>query len=123
MEITEIKKKATGIYMIAIGSAIIIVWSMILGFESLKEEKIEIIFHLISEFFTASVCIAGGLGHLLDRKRSKLIISFGLGALIYSVINASGYYLENGNIITVILFIALLIVSTMIALRTLKKHT
>ena len=121
MEITEIKKKATGIYMITIGSAIIIVWSMILGFDSLKEEKIEIIFHLISEFFTASVCIAGGLGLLLDRKRSKLIISFGLGALIYSVINASGYYLENGNIITVIIFIVLLLVSIMIALRILKR--
>ncbi|MEE4258163.1 MAG: hypothetical protein V2I62_00250 [Bacteroidales bacterium] len=121
MKIMVIKKKATGIYMMVIGLSVIVAWMMILGFESPKEGKIELIFHLISEFVMASICIVGGLGLLLDRERSKLIISFGLGALIYSIINASGFYLENGSIITVIIFIVLLLVSIMIAYRILKS--
>ncbi len=63
----------------------------------------------------ASVCIVGGI--LLLRKNSlgKPVTSIGLGMVLYSVLNAAGYYGELGNTPMMIMFIFLFVLS-MVAL-------
>lgn len=77
--------------------------------------RTELSFHLFSEFLMASVCIVGGI--LLLRKNSlgKPVTSIGLGMVLYSVLNAAGYYGELGNTPMMIMFIFLFVLS-MVAL-------
>ena len=77
-----------------------------------SEGRAELSFHLFSEFLLASVCIVGGI--LLLRKNSpgKPVSSIGLGMVIYSVLNAAGYYRESGNTTMMIMFICLFLLST-----------
>lgn len=82
--------------------------------------RTELSFHLFSEFLMASVCIVGGI--LLLRKNSlgKPVTSIGLGMVLYSVLNAAGYYGELGNTPMMIMFIFLFVLSMVALLNNLQ---
>lgn len=109
------KTKVAGYYSVFIGISVIAMWLMILKNGSVPEGRTELSFHLFSEFLMASVCIVGGI--LLLRKNSlgKPVTSIGLGMVLYSVLNAAGYYGELGNTPMMIMFIFLFVLS-MVAL-------
>jgi len=85
-------------YAIIIGTIIILTWVLILLNNNDFQEGIkELTFHLISEFIMAFTCITGGV--LIHRKKITgcFIVFIGFGMLIYSTLNAGGYYLELGD--------------------------
>ncbi len=111
-------KKAIGIYSITLGISIIGLWVFILMKGDMKEGPFESTFHLISEFLMATLCILGGLQALSQQKAIPLpLLTIAHAMVIYSVLNAAGYYAETSGIIMALPFIILCTISAI----TLKK--
>lgn len=108
-------KKILGLYSIAVGIAVLLMWAIMLSFRQLPEGKIELTFHLASEFLMAAMCLLGGLLLLNKKPAAKTINTLGLGLLLYSVLNASGYYAERNEFSMVVMF-SVLTVMTAIAI-------
>jgi hypothetical protein len=104
--------KIVAYYSIFIGISVIALWIMILLTESPPEGRTELSFHLFSEFLMALLCLVSGILLLGNKPMGKLLNILGLGMVIYSVLNAAGYYGERNEIQMMILFITLLILTT-----------
>lgn len=107
----KMKRKILAYYSIFIGSSVIAMWTMILLKDSLQEGKTELSFHLSSEFIMALLCLFSGILLLRQKQAGKLLNLTGLGMVVYSVLNAAGYYGERGDYSIMIMFIILLILS------------
>lgn len=105
------EKKIAGYYSIFIGISVILMWSMILSNEKPPEGKTEMSFHLFSEFLMAIMCIISGVLILRKNAIARPLNFLALGMVIYSVLNAAGYYGELGNNPMMIMFIVLLLLS------------
>lgn len=106
------KTKIVAYYSIFIGISVIAMWVMILLTETTPEGKTELSFHLFSEFLMALLCLVSGILLLRNKPMTKLLNILGLGMVIYSVLNAAGYYGEKNEIPMMIMFIVLLILTT-----------
>lgn len=60
----------------------------------------------------ALLCLVSGILLLTDKPLSRLLNILALGMVIYSVLNAAGYYGEQKDIPMMIMFIALLILTS-----------
>lgn len=58
----------------------------------LKTKPTQIFFHLVAEFFTSIMLIIGGLGYLTEQSWGTAVFFIAVGMLIYSTINAAGFY-------------------------------
>lgn len=114
--------KAIGIYSIFIGLAVIGLWVMILATGSITEGSVEMTFHLISKFSMATLSIIAGILLLLKSHGGFYLTFTSLGMIIYSVLNAAGYYGQRNDLAFLMLFIGLLLFSV-IALITLYQIT
>lgn len=76
---------------------------------------LELAFHLTAELLTAFALIAAGIGLLTGRKWATRLLLVSLGMVLYSVINAAGFYAQLGDWPTVAAFVALT-VTTLVAL-------
>ena len=115
------KNKIIALYSIFLGFSVIGMWIMLLITEPVPEGKTEMAFHLTSEIIMALLCITGGIHWLLNWKYAKTIIVVGFGMIIYSVLNAAGYYAERNNFSFVVLFIIILTV-TLVAIVFLIRN-
>lgn len=97
-----------GYYSFFIGVCILGMWMMILFKGIIPEGKTEITFHLVSEFLMAGICILSGIMLLFRKRNGRILCIAGLSMVIYSVLNAAGYYGERHETPMVILFILLL---------------
>ncbi len=100
-------KKASCIYSILIGICMLGIWGMLLSTGQVTElntEPYRIAAHIISEVITAGLLICGGIAVLCKKMWGKIIHHVSLGALLYSVFTAGGYYLQNGNVPMVLMF-------------------
>jgi len=100
-----------GAYSIFLGVSVLLMWIMILSGETLSEGKTEVSFHLISEFLMALLCILGGLYLVRRRKAGSNLSLVAHAMVVYSVLNAAGYYGERGEAIMVLMFLVLLLLS------------
>lgn len=105
------KNRIVGGYTIFIGISVIAMWIMILNGPTLPEGKTELGFHLFSEFLMAIICIISGLRLWLNKPSAKILNVCGLGMVIYSVLNAAGYYGEKGETVMLLMFIILTILT------------
>lgn len=101
-----------GFYSIFLGISVLCMWSFILLTEPIQEGKNEMTFHLVSEFIMAVLCILSGLTLLKKRKKNLNIAAHAM--VIYSVLNAAGYYAERGDKAMIILFVILGIISSIV---------
>ena len=108
------KNKIIGVYSLAIGVAVIALWLIILSGSSMAEGKLEQSFHLASEFLMATFLIVSGILVLSRKHPGRLFNMAALGMLIYSVLNAAGYYGERGDTPMLILFILIAVISIVI---------
>ena len=108
------KTKIISIYSIFIGIAVLAMWTMILVKGNIHEGQTELTFHLVSEFLMAIICIVSGVLLLGKHKHAKLLNIFGLGMVIYSVLNAAGYYGERGDNSAMSMFIVLFVITPVI---------
>ena len=112
------KNKIIGVYSLVLGVAVIAMWLIILRGSSVTEGKLEMSFHLASEFLMATFLIVSGVLVLRRRHPGRLFNMAALGMVIYSVLNAAGYYGAQGNTPLMIMFIVITVVSIVI----LKLH-
>lgn len=98
------RNKIIGICSAVIGVAVIVMWLVILNGPSLPETKTELSFHLASEFLMATLLIVSGILVLRRKHPGRLINMAALGMLIYSVLNAAGYYGDKGETPALIMF-------------------
>lgn len=108
------KKKLIAGYSIFLGISVIFLWVFILKPADQQEGKLEMGFHLMSEFLMACFCIVSGIKILLKHKESLLINSAAHGMVVYSVANAAGYYGERGNWPMTVVFLLIFCVSLII---------
>lgn len=109
-------------YSISIGILIIISWISILLINNiLPEGKIELTFHILSEFIMGIICLTGGIYIHFNRRYGFYLTLIAMGMLIYSTLNAAGYYLENNNSIISFLM-SILFITTVLLIVVLIKY-
>jgi hypothetical protein len=108
---TPLKTTIIGWYTVLMGILIILLWTFILKPASQEEGRMEMGFHLMSEFLMACFCIAGGVKLFFKKKDSSLIIMLAHGMIIYSTANAAGYYGEREIWTLTIMFLFLFSIS------------
>ncbi len=115
------KDKATGWYSILLGFSVIFLWIFILKPFSRAEGRLEMGFHLLSEFFMACLCIAGGVMVLKSNIKSSRLILLAHGMVMYSTANAAGYYGEMELWPMAVMFLILFSISLLIVLINLAS--
>jgi hypothetical protein len=119
--------KTSGIYSLVLGCCIFILWIFILSGTPLEEGRVELTFHLISEWVMASLCIGSGLCLIRGMRKALKLSLVAHSMVIYSLLNAAGYYAQrgDGNIATlfiVLLFPSILILSFASGLKNSKSN-
>jgi len=105
------KTRIIGYFSVIVGISVIGMWAMILSSGNLPEGKTEISFHLASEFLMALLCLISGILLLRGKSAGKILNITALGMVVYSVINAAGYYGERDNPAMMLMFIVLLLLT------------
>jgi uncharacterized membrane protein len=106
--------KLIGGYSILLGLSVIIMWIQIIMNESIPEGKTEMSFHLFSEFLMALLCLLSGFLLIRQKPKGQITNATAHAMVVYSLINAIGYYVERNEKSMVVLFIILAIVSFII---------
>lgn len=114
-------RKVAAVYSIVIGISVLAMWSMTILTGGIKEGPIEIFFHLVSEFLMAILLLIGGIGLIRDKMYGRKIFLISNGMLLYSVLNAAGYFGQGGNMAMVILFFAIFMISSALLLYGLMR--
>jgi|SRR6056297_544002 len=117
-------RKVKAIFSVIIGFSILALWIMLFLTDQIPEidtELFRISFHIFSELLLAIILIISGIGLLRKSKRAEKLFLVAMGLLLYSVINAAGYYGQNGNWIMVVMFSAISLVSIMFTVFSFKK--
>lgn len=111
-------------YSIFLGISILGMWGFILTTEEVPEGPVELTFHLISEFLMALSALTAGILMFRNHRYGKSLGIVAHGMVLYSVLNASGYYAERGETLFPLLFLLLMLVSLWsIAQLVIKKET
>ena len=100
-------RKTAGIFSIIVGLSIIGMWLMFYFTGSISEldtEPARIIMHLMAEFVTALALIVGGWGQLKLKAWGEKLYLLATGALIYTIIQSPGYFLQTGEVGFVVIF-------------------
>lgn len=101
------KDALISIIYIIIGIGIIGLWIMLLGTSQVPEletEPIAIVFHIVIECIMGVLSILSGIWLFRQRTYYKQLILFTNGLLVYSVVNSSGYYGDQGEVGMIIMF-------------------
>jgi len=117
------KNRIIGAYSVFLGLSLVGLWIMILLNGDIPEGRTEMSFHLTSEFLMALLAFISGILLWRDRPRARLLSVLAHGMVIYSVLNAAGYYGERSNTGMMLMFILLLLISLLICLFHLLHET
>lgn len=115
-------RKVIGYYSILLGVSVIGLWVMLLINQEQPEGNIELAFHLFSEFLMAMLCLTGGYLLLKKKVIGKTLNLFGFGLVIYSVLNAAGYYGQRNEYIMLIMFVVLFILTSVFTLMLFRLN-
>ena len=85
-------------------------WAMILLTQKVQEGEIAMGFRFYAEIPTV-ICLVSGVMLLKKMKFARETNMAGLAMLVYSTINAAGYYGQKGETPMMVMFIALAVVS------------
>lgn len=108
--------RAAAIYAIAVGVLMIAMWTFFLvsgQVPELTERPAEIILHLVAEFATAVILVAGGAAASAGNRFGEYVTVLGFGMLLYTIIVSPGYYVTRGETAFVAMF-AVLFVATVV---------
>ena len=105
----SMKTRLIAFYSLFLGIAVLGMWGAILASSALPEGPVELTFHLISETLMALAALASGILMLRGRRYGKMTGVVAHGMVIYSVLNAAGYYAERGERLLPALFILLML--------------
>lgn len=105
-------------YSVFLGVSVIAIWVNIILNEPIQEGKKEMFFHLFSEAIMAVSCIIGG--YLLIVKKNAIILLLAHAMVIYSALNAAGYYFERDNLSMTFIFLILFTISVLCLILLIK---
>ncbi len=107
------------IYTIIIGIAMFCMWIFLLGkreVPDLTTKPTQISFHLIAEFLTSVMLLIGGFGLFTNQSWGIVIFYISIGMVIYSTINAAGFYGQLKDWPMFIMLIVFTIISLLITI-------
>ncbi len=116
-------RKTASIFSIVVGISMITMWMMFYFTGSIPEltsEPARITLHLAAELTTAIALIVGGWGLLKFTLWGEKLYLLATGALIYTMIQSPGYYLQTGEIGFVVMFAVLLMLTLVILMKLLR---
>lgn len=119
-------QKLYGSLYLIIGIGILLLWAMLLSTNQVPElhtAKTEIIIHIVVEVVMGLFSIITGYLMLRNSSYFKSIMLITNGFLGYSVINSSGYYLEQLNIPMVIMFWVILLYVIVTSYKVIKMKS
>jgi hypothetical protein len=114
-------KRTIGFFMVIMGALMAAMWSFLLlsGLvPELKTVPFTTAAHLAAEFSTAALMIFGGTSILKRTPQAEKIALVGWGMFTYAVIQAPGYFLQQGEVGFVIVF-AIFVLLGLAAIKTL----
>ena len=115
-------KKIAAVYSIVVGISVIVQWGMTLLTGGITEGPIEISFHLISEFLMAILLLISGIGLLSGKTYGKKVFFISNGMLIYSVLNAGGYFGQRSNFPMMYMFLAIFVITSIFLMLGLIRN-
>lgn len=104
-------KKIIAVYSLMLGISVLAMWTVLLTGGAVTQGTIETGFHLYAEFIMAVICIVSGGLMLANRPLSVETNIAGHAMVVYSVLNAAGYYGEKGNLTMMYVFLTLFVLS------------
>jgi hypothetical protein len=116
-------RKAAAIYSIIVGISMFMMWIMFYLIGSIPElttEPARIVLHIFAELAAAAALIAAGFGLLKLKAWSHQLYLLATGALIYTMIQSPGYFLQNGELGFVVMFAVLLILGLILLVNMIK---
>ncbi len=116
-------KKASYLYGIIVGICMITMWTLLLITKQVPEihtEPIRISTHIASEFITAILLLLGGITSIQKVTWGPRVHTFSLGMLLYSVLNAGGYYLQLGEYAMAVMFTCLFATTLVFLIKLIK---
>lgn len=114
-----IKKIGAG-YTVLIGLSMLGFWCMLLAGNRMPElatQPAYAAFHLAAEALTAASLILGGVGTLLRKRFGAKLYPVSLGMLLYSVLNAAGYFLQGADTAMGAMFIVFAVLTVLFILH------
>jgi hypothetical protein len=115
--------KLSALYSLFVGFSILGMWAMFYFSSSIPElatEPTRIWMHLIAEILTAIALIFAGWCLLKQKPWGKNLYFLSTGALIYTLIQSSGYFMQSGDFGFVLMFGILLLLSFAFLIKNLK---
>jgi hypothetical protein len=100
-------KKLIGVFSIVTGISVLAMWVCLLATGATVEGPIALGFHLYSEFAMAIVLLVSGIMLFSKRTSAPITNMGGLGMMVYSTLNAAGYYGQKGDTAMMIFFVVL----------------
>jgi len=117
-----VRTSLIAIYSIFLGLAVLVLWAMILSGDALPEGRTELAFHLTSELIMALAAIASGVLLLRGAAIAPAACAAAHAMVVYSTLNAAGYYAERGDTAVGLMMTALAILSSLIALSQVRRR-
>jgi phosphotransferase system glucose/maltose/N-acetylglucosamine-specific IIC component len=114
-------EKVIGRYSLILGITILGSWGMILFTGEIPEGRTEFAFHLFSEVLMSLSCIVAGALILKQHRLGRGVTMAAHGMVIYSVLNAAGYYAEREGWILPAVFVILFLISSTIIVLLIKR--
>jgi hypothetical protein len=118
-------RKAKATFSIVVGVSIMSLWGMLFITERIPEletEPINISFHIVSELLLAMALLASGVELFRKSKRADKYFLVAMGLLLYSVVNAAGYYGESSNWVMVGMFAGLFCGAVILVIGSVANH-
>ncbi len=116
-------KKATAIYSVIVGISMMGMWIMfyVMGWiPELVTEPARILLHIAAEILTAIALLAAGWGLLADKTWGRQVYLIATGALLYTMIQSPGYFLQTGEYGFVAMFAVLIIIAVPLLVKMTK---
>jgi uncharacterized membrane protein (DUF2068 family) len=116
--------KSAGIFSIVVGISMILMWLVFYFTGSIPElatEPARITMHLAAEFATAIVLIIAGWGLLKAKRWGVQIYLLATGALLYTMIQSPGYFLQTGEPGFVVMFAVLIILAVLFLTKIVRQ--
>jgi len=113
-------KRVAAIYSIIVGTSMLGMWTMFNSMDAIPElvtEPARILLHIAAEIATAVGLLVGGWGLLTHKRWGHQIYLLATGALVYTLIQSPGYFLQNGAIAFVAMFAVLLILALLLLVK------
>ncbi len=116
--------KITAGFNLFVGASMILMWVFFYISDAIPELETapyDIAMHLIAEFIAAILLILSGIAFIKTYKLQESLYYISYGALMYSIINSSGYFLAPFDIAMTMMFVSLLFVSTGLVIYNTKQ--